>query len=40
METVHIVPDVDRAYVDVLLTNVICGNTVTVSLADGNIYVR
>ena len=40
METVHIVPDVDRAYVDVVLTNVICGNIVTVCSADGNIYVR
>ena len=40
METVHIVPDVDRAYADVVLTNVICGNIVTVCSADGNIYVR
>ena len=36
METLHIVPDVDRAYADVVLTNVI----VTASSADGNIYVR
>ena len=33
-------PDADRAYVDVLLTNEICGNIVTVCSADGNIYVR
>ena len=40
MATTHNVKDVNRAYVDVLLTNVICGNIVTVSSADGNIYVR
>ena len=40
MTTAHNVADVDRAYVDALLTNVICGNIVTVCLADGNIYVR
>ena len=34
------VPDVHRACVDVLLTSVICRNIVTVSSADGNIYVR
>ena len=40
MATTHNVPNVNRAYVDVLLANVICGNIVTASSADGNIYVR
>ena len=34
MTTTHIVPDVDRVNVDVLLTNVICGNIVTASSTD------
>ena len=40
MATKHNVPHVNRAYVDMLPTNVICGNIVTASSADGNIYVR
>ena len=40
MATTHYVKDVNRAYVDVLLTNAICGNIVTASSADGTIYVR
>ena len=40
MATVHNVPNVNRAYVDMLPTNVICGSIVTASSADGNIYVR
>ena len=40
MATTHNVPDAYRVYVDVVLTNVICGNIVTASSADGNIYVR
>ena len=40
MATTHSELDVNRAYVDVLLTNVICGSIVTVSSADRNIYVR
>ena len=40
MATTHYVKDVNRAYVDVLLTNAICGDIVTASSADGNIYVR
>ena len=40
MATTHNGKDVNRAYVDVLLTNVICGNIVTTNSADGNIYVR
>ena len=34
MATTHIVPDVVRINVDVLLTNVICGNSVTASSTD------
>ena len=34
MATTHIVPDVDRVNVDVLLTNVICVNIVTASSTD------
>ena len=37
--TTHNVPCVDRAYVDVLLTNVNCGNIVTASSADRKTYV-
>ena len=40
MSATHNVPNVNRAYVDVLLTNAICGNIVTASSADGNIYAR
>ena len=40
MATTYNVKDVNRAYVDVLLTNVICGNIVTTNSANGNIYVR
>ena len=40
MATTRNVDYADRAYVDVLLTNMICGNIVTASSADGNIYVR
>ena len=39
MATTHNVPNVNRAYVDMLPTNVICGNIVTTGSADGNIYV-
>ena len=34
MATTHYVKDVNRAYVDVLLTNAICGNIVTASSTD------
>ena len=37
MATAHNVPHVNRAFVDMLPTNVICGNIVTASSADGNI---
>ena len=40
MATAHNVPHVNREYVDMLPTNVICGNIVTTGSADGNIYVR
>ena len=40
MAETHNVPGVNRSHVDVLLTNVIYGNIVTASSADGNIYVR
>ena len=40
MSTTHNVPNVNRAYLDVLLTNVICRNIVTTNSADGNIYIR
>ena len=40
MATTHNVKDVNRAYLDVLLINVICGNIETTCSADENIYVR
>ena len=40
MAITHNVSDVNRAYVDMLLTNMIRGIIVTASSADGNIYVR